>query len=169
MPKPEYAAVRIASPADIAAVQDVARATWHATYDELLSPVSIDAFLDRAYSDYALRQTLNDGGLWVLERSGGIGGYVRLGVRDAVGQLNAIYVHPELQGRGYGYRLWRCAVAWFSARGVREVHLTVADANDQARTFYRKLGFVEGGQRRTALHGEPLVERVCTLTLGARD
>jgi ribosomal protein S18 acetylase RimI-like enzyme len=169
VPKPEYAAVRIASPADIDAIQAVAHATWHATYAELLSEATINAFLKRAYSDYALRQTLNDGGLWVLERSGGIGGYVRLGVQDAVGQLNAIYVHPDLQGRGYGYRLWRCAEVWFAARGIREVQLTVADANAQARAFYRRLGFVERGERRSRLHGEPLVERVCTLTLAERD
>lgn len=165
MSKSEYAAVRIASPADLGAVQAVARTTWHATYEGVLSPGTIDAFLLRAYSDYALRQTLNDGGLWVLERSGEIAGYVRLGVSDAVGRLNAIYVRPDLQGRGYGYRLWCCALAWFEARHLREVQLTVAEQNERARSFYRRLGFEEKGQRRTLFHGEPLIERVLLLPI----
>ena len=163
--KPEYAAVRIASPADIVAVRAVATSTWHATYGSMLSAEAIDVFLRRAYSDYALRQTLNNGGLWVLETSGSIGGYIRLDVQDAVGHLNAIYIRPELQGRGYGRRLWRCALAWFEARRVREVQLSVAEKNLQARGFYSHLGFEETGERHTTLHGEPLAERVCLLRL----
>lgn len=162
---PEYAAVRIASPADIVAVQAVANTTWHATYDTMLSAAAIDVFLQRAYSEYALRQTLNNGGLWVLETSGAIGGYVRLDVQDAVGQLNAIYVCPELQGRGYGLRLWRCALAWFEARQVNEVQLSVAEKNLQARGFYNHLGFEEMGERHSTLLGEPLAERICLLRL----
>ena len=169
MPTLEYAAVRIASPADIPAVKSVAELTWQDTYQDLLSRGAIDSFLQRAYSDYSLRQTLNGGGLWVLEHAGQIGGYVRLGIRDAVGDLNAIYVRPDLQGKGHGWRLWRCALAWFEARRVQMVHLTVAEANHKARSFYARLGFEEHDIRRSTLQGEALVERECVLVLPPPD
>lgn len=160
------AQVRPATPADIAAVQRVAKQSWHATYRGMLSPQAIDTFLARAYSDYSLQQTLQSGGLWVLEAEGQIHGYLRLGVREKTGVLGAIYLLPSSQGRGFGRMLWEAALAWFKAQGVREITLTVAADNRRARGFYRHLGFVETHETAIELAGEPLREVTCVYALG---
>jgi ribosomal protein S18 acetylase RimI-like enzyme len=156
----------VATPSDIKWVQKVATETWHATYRGLLSPAAIDSFLKWAYSEYSLRQTLNSAGLWVLERAGEVVGYIRLSVRDSVGQLGAIYVLPSLQRQGLGRQLWSCALAWFEARGVTQVELTVAESNHSAQAFYTQLGFEAGELRRSSLSGEPLVERTYRYLVG---
>ncbi|UCH27513.1 MAG: GNAT family N-acetyltransferase [Trueperaceae bacterium] len=147
-------------------MQKVAAETWHATYADILSPSAIDNFLKWAYSEYSLRQTLNSAGLWVLERAGEVVGYIRLSVRDSVGQLGAIYVLPSLQRQGLGHKLWSCALAWFEARGVVQVELTVAEGNHIAQAFYKKLGFEAGELKRSSLSGEPLVERIYRYVVG---
>ncbi len=155
-----YATVRIASPADLVAIRAVATETWHATYSAWLKTSTIDSFLRRAYSDYSLLATLNNGGLWLLEEDGRVVGYLRVSMNDDVGYLGAIYVLPRSQGRGHGRRMWECAVAWFAARGAREVRLTVAQGNEHAKGFYRHLGFEEREIHNNTLLGEPLVEQV---------
>lgn len=160
-----YATVRIASPADLAAVQEVAATTWHATYGEILSDKTIEAFLRRAYSDYRVLAAVNDGGLWVLEVDGRVVGYERLSMRGDVGFVGAIYVLPDAQRHGHGRRLLETARPWFAARGAREIRLTVAARNTSARGFYRHLGFEERETVNTHLLGEPLEERVCVMQL----
>ncbi len=160
-----YATVRIASPADLPAVREVASTTWHATYDVILSKPTIDAFLRRAYSDYRILAAVNDGGLWVLEEDGRVVAYERLSMRGDVGYVGAIYVLPEAQRHGHGRRLLETARPWFAARGAREIRLTVAERNEAARGFYRHLGFQEHETVHTHLLGEPLEERVCVMPL----
>jgi ribosomal protein S18 acetylase RimI-like enzyme len=160
-----YAAVRIASPADLGAVREVAATTWHATYQEILSAHTIDAFLRRAYSDYRILAAVNDGGLWVLEEDGRVVGYERLSMRGDVGYVGAIYVLPEAQRHGHGRRLLETARPWFAARGAKEIRLTVAERNQAARAFYRRVGFEEREAVQTHLLGEPLEERVCVMPL----
>jgi len=57
--------------------------------------------------------------------------------------LNLLAVRPEFQRRGIGTRM----IQWLeeSARvaGIRGVHLEVRARNQQARRFYRRLGFLE--------------------------
>lgn len=160
-----YATVRIASPADLVSVREIATTTWHDTYGGLFKRATIDAFIRRAYSDYRILAAVNDGGLWVLEEDGHVVGYERLSMRGDVGYVGAIYVLPEAQRHGHGRRLLDTARPWFAARGAKEIRLTVAEQNAAARAFYRRLGFEERETVRSHLLGEPLQERVCVLPL----
>ncbi len=168
MPRPRPAAlIRLATVQDIPAVQAVAKASWHHTYEGILSKQAIELFLSRAYSEYSLRQTLNTGGLLVLEQSKHVSGYARLSLSDNFGFVGAIYLLPELQSRGYGRMLWEEAHSWFRARGVKKISLTVAEKNHRARGFYRHLGFVEGRLRQTKVGGELISELSCHLNLNS--
>ena len=160
---------REAARADLPAVQAVARAAWHDTYRTILSEDAINAFLKQAYSEGSLERTCEEGGLWVLEVAGRVLGYVRLRERGRVGYLNAIYLFPETQGRGYGRRLWEGAESWFRARGLGDVRLTVAVENYKARGFYEHLGFRETRRIRGELFGEVLEELECALALSPEN
>lgn len=162
---PEVAAVRAARPDDVAAVRGVAERAWVSTYGAFLSRDVIDRYVARAYSEIALRRAMAGEGLWVLEHDGRVCGYVRLLVRDGVGRVAALYVAPEAQRRGHGRRLWVRSLGWFRSRRVREVRLTVADANLPARAFYARIGFREGAPRRASLLGEAFDERECVYRL----
>jgi ribosomal protein S18 acetylase RimI-like enzyme len=59
----------------------------------------------------------------------------------AHGELEAISVLPEAQGRGIGRSLIEHAYAELAQRGADTMTLRVVEANAQARAFYARMGF----------------------------
>ena len=62
-----------------------------------------------------------------------------------LGEVWAIYVDPEAQGRGVGRGLMDAAIRDLTKRGLREVVLWVFEANAPARAFYERLGWMPDG------------------------
>jgi ribosomal protein S18 acetylase RimI-like enzyme len=61
-------------------------------------------------------------------------------------QIVGVYVQPGARGTGVADRLIAAAVDWaLREAGAARVRLLVMDANDRARRFYKRLGFVETG------------------------
>jgi len=63
------------------------------------------------------------------------------------GEVYAIYVDPARWGTGAGRALMDATVAALKAAGRSPVRLWVLDANDRARRFYERYGFVLDGER----------------------
>ena len=84
---------------------------------------------------------------------GEIVGYAGVGSeRDAdapehVGELYALFVHPDWWGSGAARVLTEAAVADLRAAGCDQVWLWVLEANARARAFYRRYGFTETPDR----------------------
>jgi ribosomal protein S18 acetylase RimI-like enzyme len=89
--------------------------------------------------------------------TGGLAGFIECGagrttgdwdnVDPAEGQVYAIYVDPQCWGTGAGRALMDAGVAALTAAGRSPVRLWVLDANDRARRFYERYGFVLDGER----------------------
>lgn len=136
-------AVRPATETDIAAVQRVARETWHVTYAGHIPEPDIEAFLERAYGEGSLREALTRPtvDLLVATIADEVVGYAMDGVnRDGAGELFAIYVLPARQGAGIAWRLWQAATNALRLRGFAELRLWVLTANELARRFYERQG-----------------------------
>jgi len=59
----------------------------------------------------------------------------------------AVYVRPEVRGRGLTERLFAYALEWaWEVAGVERVRLFVDERNGRAEGFYRKFGFVPTGE-----------------------
>ena len=56
-------------------------------------------------------------------------------------KLDKLYVHPRVQGRGYGYALVEHAQACSLERGFSSLYLQVNKGNTASIAFYRKAGF----------------------------
>ena len=81
------------------------------------------------------------------------------GDEPAMGQVYAIYVHPDHWRRGAGRVLMDAALAHLAAEGLRPVRLWVFEANDPARRFYERCGFtLDGGVCTEEFGGVPLAE-----------
>jgi ribosomal protein S18 acetylase RimI-like enzyme len=65
----------------------------------------------------------------------------------AVGEVLALYVDPDHQGRGAGRVLMDAAVAALRAGGAGEIRLWVLEKNAPARGFYERYGYVADGGR----------------------
>lgn len=66
-------------------------------------------------------------------------------IEENKNQLQAIYILPEYQGKGVGTRLWNTILAFFDK--TKDIYVEVADYNQKAIGFYKKLGFVDTGRR----------------------
>jgi GNAT superfamily N-acetyltransferase len=74
-----------------------------------------------------------DGRGWIEEASGQVVGFSIADHRD--GSIFALFVRPELEGRGHGGALLGAAVQWLSARGFERLWLRVGPST-RAHRFY---------------------------------
>ncbi len=140
---------------------EVVRAAWRCAYAHIFTRAEIDGIFDG---------TLEGQGSWVggraapagtlaARRGGRIIGLAGLGLlRSGDGELAALYVVPEEQGRGVGSALWERSLAELRARSCARIEVwTLARAS--ARRFYESRGclaFAEGSFA-VAGHQEPAV------------
>ncbi|MEU8700416.1 GNAT family N-acetyltransferase [Streptomyces sp. NPDC048680] len=75
-----------------------------------------------------------------------IGG-VDYGVREGVGRLWQLAVHPALQSCGIGTFLIAAAERRIASRGLLRAELDVEDDNPRARALYERLGYVAYGRQ----------------------
>jgi GNAT superfamily N-acetyltransferase len=107
-------------------------------------------------SNEDLRSALEETGRgWVVEVDGSIEAFA-IGIARS-GNIWALFVAPEAQGRGYGSRLHDVMVGWLREQRVPLLWLTTGDAT-KACAFYEKrgwkrVGVLSDGQARYELSG----------------
>lgn len=147
--------LRDATPADAEAVAAVARASWHAAYDDVLGPEAVDATVDDWYDPDDLREQVHDGVFLVAEEDEVVGfaqgGPAREPERDAF--LPRLYVHPDRWGEGVGTALLGAVAERLLERGHERIRLEVFAENDVGRGFYESLGFEEVDRVAETFHG----------------
>jgi ribosomal protein S18 acetylase RimI-like enzyme len=138
---------------DIAAVHV---RSWQGAYRGLLPQDYLDQ-LDPAsrlkvWEDAALNADWPRNGVLVAVLDGSICGFAGFGAtRDTdgdqqqVGEVFAIYLHPQAWGKGLGRSLMADALGNLAAAGYTQATLWVLDSNARAREFYAKGGWVEDG------------------------
>ena len=89
---------------------------------------------------------------WVAEGSGTVVGFA-VGYRS--GEVWALFVDPDHEGRGYGTALHSAMLSWLWAQGLQRLWLTTSPGT-RAEAFYRSLGWrscgmVESGELRFEL------------------
>ena len=146
--------IRIATLADADAIARVQVAGWHATYRGLIP----DAELDRHTFEVRAprwRQILSATGsterTTVFERDEAVVGFASAGPgrgEPNVGEIWALYAHPDAWGTGVGRALLGDALAFLAAKGHASVFLWVLRGNARAIRFYEAAGFrLDGGAK----------------------
>ena len=140
--------VRRAGVEDAVAIARVHVATWRTAYRGLL-PEDFLASLDEAAYAQRWRRILADPKALVYvaeDRQGVIGfasaGRERAGEDGYSGELYAIYVLHEAQGRGHGRRLVQAVVGGLRELDLPNMIVWVLRENAPARRFYEALGGV---------------------------
>lgn len=149
---------RPVGPGDEAAVAEVHVAAWRAAYRGLIP----DSYLDRLSVSARTESWRNlidrvdpprRGAVVAIDESQVLG-FVHFGPsRDddagpALGEINAMYVHPDHWGEGVGRGLMERAVANLREAGFTSATLWVLEANERARTFYENGGWrVDGATK----------------------
>jgi len=140
--------VRPAEIDDAAAIARVHVAAWRTTYRGLL-PDDFLASLDALRYEERWKRTLSERSdrVYVAEDIDGLvafasGGHERAGETGYSGELYAIYVLREAQGRGHGRRLVQAVAGGLREMGLTDMIVWVLRDNRSARDFYEKLGGV---------------------------
>lgn len=165
--------IRPATIDDCEAIREVARATWHDTYDEL-DPETIDETIDEWYGDEALETALSKAGTAFLvaesaePRSGEDGdivGFAHGVVQGDEGDILRLSVHPDHQNDGVGTALsdrLREDLQDFNMERMRAIDLA---SNEGGRRFYEERGFERTGDGEVEIGGEKRREVIYTLEL----
>jgi ribosomal protein S18 acetylase RimI-like enzyme len=158
--------VRPAVPADAAQVVRVNVRTWQHAYAGII-PDSVLAAMDDEIEDRVrlTGERLSTGGPFVTVVATGDSGPATCerglvgfttygpyrpeggGTDPAHGEVLAIYVDPDHQGRGAGRALLDAAVTALRATGAGSVRLWVLEDNTPSRRFYERYGFATDGVR----------------------
>lgn len=175
--------LRTATPstADITAITQLARDVFHATYPHI-EKVALGAYLDKSYSEEAIRRDLGDPAKHVIVAEDGsnddnqavIIGFAFLStdssdsepcitadptILDPV-ELMRIYVHQNHQGTGVAKALMDASLDWCKVQGYQDVWLGVFPENKRAVRFYQKYGFEKIGTHAFSLGGHVDVDDI---------
>ncbi len=147
--------IRPARLTDTGQIADVHVRSWQVGYrDQIpqdyldgLDPAERVGIWDRAVreADWPRRGTL------VATEDGRVVGFAHIApARDedsngAVGEIWAIYLSPDVWGRGIGRELMAAALSQLAQAGFEQVTLWVLDSNARARRFYEAAGFNPDG------------------------
>lgn len=156
-------------PATLADAEGLARVhvdTWRSAYrgivpDEVLDTLSYAGRAAR-WHEILLRTEGTTVNL-VAEEEGQVvgfasGGPMREGPPGVDGELYALYVRAEAQGRGLGRRLTQAAAAWLHTHGYHSM-LVLVLADNPACHFYERLGGHYVGAASITIGGVDLAER----------
>ncbi|WP_440990647.1 N-acetyltransferase family protein [Haloarchaeobius baliensis] len=160
----EYA-IRPAEPTDVPGIQRVARAGWHAAYDDTMGPDTVDDCIDDWYDAETLVGAVEDDDVDYLVATvdDRLVGYASVGPTGdgrsgSVAGLYSIYVHPDRWGAGIGTALFERCADRLRERGYERLCLRVVADNDVGISFYRSHGFERTDEETVELEGHPLVE-----------
>lgn len=168
--------LRLATPADAAALADLGRRAFVAKFGHLYRPQDLAAFLEAAHTEAVVRRELADPGLLtaLIEEEGAMLAFCKLrfasslpNVRGALRplELKQLYTDPDRLGRGNGARLMDWALAEARAHGADELQLSVWSENPDAQRFYARYGMEKVGEVTFMVGEQPDEDWIFALTL----
>lgn len=158
--------IRDAQVGDALGIATVHVRSWQTTYpgimpDELLQGLSIEK--RAAGWERGLQNPIAGGFTIVAEEDGQIvgfagGGPERGGDPEYRGELYAVYLLQEYQGKGIGKRLFLEVIRQLKAQGFEKMLLWVARENRASCAFYERMGGTPLREKSEDMGGKPLVE-----------
>jgi ribosomal protein S18 acetylase RimI-like enzyme len=156
--------IRDAGVDDVRKIQNVALTTWDHTYRESIPDGVREEFVSQAYSADSLKHRMEANVFLVAAMGGEIFGFADFRSRSSTEvELAAIYVLPEMQGRGIGGRLFQAGIGRFPL--LARVVLRVEQDNTRARRFYEAHGFRHAGDHAVEFCGHVVHEAEMILHL----
>ena len=130
---------------DVERLAALAREIWYAHYPAIITVAQIEYMLEERYDAGVVLAELRREDLWwdKLVVEGAMAGFASYFLTSVPGEmkLDKLYVHPQLQRRGYGGMMVGRACAVARAHGCSRMVLAVNKNNRGAIAAYLKHGF----------------------------
>ena len=137
--------VRPATREDVAGVQHVGRAAWHAAHEPIVGAEAVDEFLEKYYERERLRgRVTGDVDLFYVAVDEAVVGFAAARPVDegpGVYGLGNCYVHPDRWGEGVGSRLLNRTEQAVRSDGGNRLRLAVMADSERAIGFYESGGY----------------------------
>jgi len=156
--------VRAAEIDDAADIARVHVATWRTAYRGMLPDDFLESLSESHYEERWRRTIAHYGsGVFVAQDGREVvafasGGPERAGENGFGGELYAIYVMRESQGRGHGRALVRAVSTGLREMGLTDMIVWVLRENSAARRFYERLGGIYVREQPTTIGSAALQE-----------
>lgn len=125
-------------------VQTIAHQTWPNTFAEILTTEQIDYMLEWMYNKAILEKNYDDGHQFYAYFENNLAiGFMAIQVNLLEGKsmkIHKLYVLPNQQGKGVGYKLIQKAIEIANNLEQKNVFLNVNRFN-KAVDFYKRVGF----------------------------
>jgi ribosomal protein S18 acetylase RimI-like enzyme len=128
---------------DIAAVIELAGVIWRRHYPGIISVEQIDYMLAQRYTPAVMRGQLHSDSAWWDQAFAGarLIGFAQYELYGNAMKLDKLYLHPDVQRRGYGGRMLAHVEGAARRRGSGAVRLNVNRHNAESIAAYRKHGY----------------------------
>ena len=160
---------------DISKLQEISYETFNETFKNQNSPENMNAYLEKAFNLKQLEKELSTISSKFLFISIGneVAGYLKINTDDAqtedIGdeslEIERIYIKKEFQKHGLGKQLLNKAIEIAKTRNKEKIWLGVWERNENALTFYRKMGFIQTGAHSFYMGDEEQIDLIMTKTL----
>lgn len=156
--------IREARGSDVEAIEEIANASLHASYD-FLDEETIDAVTAEWYDTKRVRELI-DGEheiLHVANDDGDIRGFVQATVLSGdpiIGEVHWVHVHPDARGQGLSVQLLGSAIETLEQRGAVAVRGLVLSDNEEGTEFYEAHDFERREDRPVEVGDEEYAEAV---------
>jgi GNAT superfamily N-acetyltransferase len=139
--------IRPGTAGDIPAIARAYAQSWKSTYEGIAPPAFVEGLTEKAAAEIFSQSLLPNSfsySLYVAEVEGQIvgfcdGGKERSDPSQGVGELYAIYLLKEFQGRGIGRELFKAAASNLRRSGLKPLIVWVLEKSPY-RKFYETLG-----------------------------
>ncbi len=74
-------------------------------------------------------------------KNGGLVGYCVASIYNGAGEIDSIYLQPEVRGASLGKELMEAALSWLAGQGCTRIGISVVEGNEEVIPFYEKFGF----------------------------
>jgi len=117
----------------------IARATDIPAIQRVRASVKENRLVSTVVTDEDVRTAIEETGRgWVVEADAEVVAFAIGNARN--GNIWALFVHREHEGRGYGRRLHDTMVSWLWTKGLQRLWLTT-EAGTRAQRFYESAGW----------------------------
>ena len=152
----------------LVALQAISRQTFDETFRNSNDPQQLALYLERAYDLHKLRREMQHPHtiFYFIYFKEELAGYIKLNTLDAQSEpmgdetleIERIYLKQSFQGKGLGKALYNIALEQAKTLKMRNIWLGVWEQNEQAISFYKKLGFVKSGEHTFYMGDEKQID-----------
>lgn len=167
--------IKLCNLEDLHKLQDVSYETFNETFKNQNSPENMNAYLERAFNLEQLEKELSNisSQFFFVYFNNEVAGYLKVNSNEAQSEemgketleIERIYIKNKFQKHGLGKYLLNKAIDIAMERNKKEVWLGVWEKNENAITFYKKMGFVQTGVHSFHMGDEEQMDFIMTKIL----